>query len=62
MNRKLEKEKELKDLDNRIRQVRSEIDKHKEALSELRENQKFLLRLTPDEVTQARERLIASRK
>jgi hypothetical protein len=62
LNRKLEKEKELKDLDNRIRQVRSEIDKHKEALSELRENQKFLLRLTPDEVTQARERLIASRK
>jgi predicted nucleic acid-binding Zn-ribbon protein len=62
LNRKLEKEKELKDLDNRIRQVRSEIDKHKEALSELRENQKFLLRLTPDEVTQARERLIATRK
>lgn len=38
-SKKAEKDKELKELDMKIQQVHSEIEKHKDALSELKENQ-----------------------
>jgi hypothetical protein len=37
-NKKQEKEKEIKEIDMKIQQVKSEIEKHKDALNELKEN------------------------
>jgi hypothetical protein len=38
--------------------VRSEIDKHKEALNDLKKNRSFLLQLTPEEFTRQRDQRI----
>jgi len=54
--------KRLKELDMRIQQFHSEIEKHKDALNELKENQQFLLKLTPAEFVEERDRRVQEKK
>ena len=46
------KDDEIKKLDMNIQQVRSDIEKHKDALGDLQMNQRFILELTPAEFRQ----------
>lgn len=46
---KLAKEEKIKQLDQKIAQAKSEIDKHKTTLESLESNQKFLLDLSPED-------------
>lgn len=46
----------------KIQQVKSEIEKHKDALNELKENQTFLLKLTPEQFFAEREQRVKAKK
>ena len=61
-SKRQEKEDIIKRLDADIQQVRSEIDKHKDALYDLKSNQTFLLDLTPQEYKDEREVRVQQKK
>jgi len=61
-NKRQEKEKEIKEIDMKIQQVKSEIEKHKDALNELKENQAFLLKLTPEQFYNDRAQTVKAKK
>lgn len=61
-SKKADKDEQLKRLDIEIQQVKSEIEKNKDALSGLQQFQQFILELTPDEFKLERERKIQARK
>lgn len=60
--KKADKDEQLKRLDIEIQQLKSEIDKNKDALSGLQQYQQFILELTPDSFKQERESKIRARK
>lgn len=61
-SKKAEKDEQLKRLDIEIQQVKSEMEKNKDALSGLQQFQQFILELTPDDFKQERENKIRTKK
>lgn len=57
-----EREEALKKVDMEIQQVRSDIEKHKDALNDLQMNQRFILELSPLEFRQQREARVKQKK
>lgn len=54
-----ERDDKIKQLDMEIQQVKSDIDKHKDALGDLQMNQRFILELTPEDFKKKRDEGVA---
>ena len=58
MTQKQNHEETIKKLDHKIQQVKSDIEKHKETLNGLNSNRTFLLKLSPPQFLENRDKVI----